>query len=75
MVADGYAGQNKNSTMICMVLWWLQNEAPAQVSKVTLVFPVTGHSFLPPDGVFGRIENDIRRHEEILNPDAYKKFL
>lgn len=74
LVADGCAGQNKNSTMIGMLLWWLQNEAPAQVSKITLVFPVTGHSFLPPDRVFGRIEKDIRKHEEILNPHAYKKI-
>ncbi|KAH9366639.1 hypothetical protein HPB48_017716 [Haemaphysalis longicornis] len=62
LVADGCAGQNKNSTMLCMILWWLQNEAPAEVSKVTLVFTVTGHSFLPPDKVFGRIEKDIRRN-------------
>ncbi|KAH6933315.1 hypothetical protein HPB50_014170 [Hyalomma asiaticum] len=30
LVANGCAGQNKNSTMIGVVLWWLQNEAPAQ---------------------------------------------
>ncbi|CAN7944460.1 unnamed protein product [Ixodes hexagonus] len=71
LLADGCAGQNKNSIVICMILWWLQNEAPPTVSKVSLVFPVTGHSFLPPDRVFGRIEKDIRKREEILNPAAY----
>lgn len=68
LVADGCAGQNKNSTMIGMLLWRLQNEAPAQVSKITPVFPVTGHSFLSPDRVFGRIEKEIRKHEKTQTP-------
>ncbi|KAH9379562.1 hypothetical protein HPB48_016415 [Haemaphysalis longicornis] len=65
LVADGCAGQNKNSAMICTILWWLQNEVPAEVSKVALVFPVTGHSFLPPDRVFGRIKNDIMLYPKL----------
>lgn len=40
-----------------------------------LVFPVTGHSFLPPDRVFGRIEKDIRKEEEILSPADYHKII
>ncbi|CAN7977714.1 unnamed protein product, partial [Ixodes persulcatus] len=49
LVADGCAGQNKNSIVICMILWWLQNKAPPTISKVSLVFPVTDHIFLPPE--------------------------
>lgn len=74
LAADSCAGQNKNSTTLGMLLWWLKNEVPAQVLKTTLVFSVTGHSFLPPDRVFSRIEKDTRKHEEILNPDAYKNI-
>lgn len=29
---------------------------------------MTGHSYLPPDRVFGRIEKDIQKEEEILSP-------
>ncbi|KAJ8949785.1 hypothetical protein NQ314_008112 [Rhamnusium bicolor] len=48
-----------------------QNEkAPLNV-KLELVFPVTGHSFLPPDRVFGNIEAKIRKLEVIENPQVY----
>lgn len=67
LVAYGCAGQNKKITVHFMLLWGLQNEAPSGVSVVALMFPVTGWSFLPPDRVFGRIEKDVSRHEEILN--------
>lgn len=58
--------------MLCMLLWWLQNEAPSGISVVSVVFPVTGHSFLPPDRVFGRIEKDVRILQEILNQQSYR---
>lgn len=72
LAVDGCAGQNKSSTVLCMLLWWLQNEAPSEISVVSLVFPVTRHSFLPPDRVFGRIEKDVRKHEKILNSQSYQ---
>lgn len=72
LVADGCAGQNRNSTVLCMLLWWLQNEAPSGISAVFVVFPLTGYSFLPPDRVFGRIEKDVRKLEEIQNPQSYR---
>ena len=39
--------------------------------KITFTFPIRGHSFLPADRVFGRIEQDIRRHPTILMPREY----
>lgn len=71
MVFDGCGGQNKNVQMLCMLSWWLVNEAPESIERIELIFPVTGHSFLPPDRVFGRIEKDIRKKEEILSPSEY----
>ena len=41
---------------------------------VTFTFPIVGHSYLPPDRVFGRIEKEIRQHEEITGPEGYRKI-
>ena len=39
------------------------------------MFPVRGHSFLPADRVFGRIEQDIRKQATILLPEEYISIL
>lgn len=75
LFADGCGGQNKNVQVLCMACWWLVNKAPKSVDTVQLVYPVTGHSYLPPDRVFGRIEKLIRQEEEILSPSDYKKIV
>lgn len=62
-VADGCAGQNKNSVMILMLSKWLLHRAPAHAKKVEYIFPVAGHSFIPPDRVFAKIEKVIRKKE------------
>ena len=38
-------------------------------------FPVRGHSFLPADRVFGRIEQEIRKKDCILLPAEYDEIL
>lgn len=38
-------------------------------------FPITGHSFMPADRVFGRVEKDYRKREEILVPTEYYEIL
>lgn len=70
LMADGCGGQNKNSTLIGMVCKWL-HDTQYDISKVEIIFPVTGHSFIPPDRVFALTEKKIRRIENILNPDDY----
>ncbi|KAI4455735.1 dna-directed rna polymerases i ii and iii subunit rpabc2 [Holotrichia oblita] len=70
LVADGCSGQNKNSTLIGMCSKWLVT-APLNVASIELVFPVTGHSFLPPDRVFGQIERKLRKREVIAMPSEY----
>lgn len=35
------------------------------------MYPVVGHSFIPPDRVFGRIEKEIKKRENIVNPNEY----
>lgn len=66
LVSDGCSGQNKNSILITMCHYWLANNAPPHINEIEIVFPVTGHSFIPPDKVFAYIEKEIRGHETIL---------
>lgn len=35
------------------------------------MFPVVGHSFLPADRVFARIEKELRKMENIISPKNY----
>lgn len=55
-----------------MLIFWLHNYAPTNVTKIVLTFPVRGHSFLPADRVFGRVEKDLRKKPFILNPKTYQ---
>lgn len=50
---------------------FLAVESSPNVKTIELVFPVTGHSFIPPDRVFGNIEKKIRKGEVITTPDEY----
>lgn len=72
LIADGCAGQNKNSIVLAMCAKWFL-EAPKNIDKVVLVFPVTGHSFLPPDRVFALIEKRIKKKDTIIEPETYYK--
>lgn len=40
---------------------------------VELIFPIVGHSFLSPDGVFARIERSVKKKEVIADPNDYIK--
>lgn len=74
LVADGCAGQNKNTIMLGMLSKWL-TEAPQNIKKVELVFPVVGHSYIPPDRVFAQIEKEVRKHEVISGPQKYIEII
>lgn len=70
LVADGCGGQNKNTIMICMLFKWLSSIS-SSIRTIELVFPVVGHSYIPPDRVFATIEKEIRKKEEIVMPEEY----
>lgn len=74
LMADGCAGQNKNTILIGMLMKWFST-APRHLKKVEVIFPVTGHSYMPPDRVFAVIEKKCRVHEMIVNPDEYKDII
>lgn len=71
LFADGCGGQNRNSSMVCMLQYWLITEAPDNIKEVCLTFPVPGHSYMPPDRVFGRIEKEIQKYDTIIEPQKY----
>ncbi|XP_069355603.1 uncharacterized protein [Maniola hyperantus] len=75
IVSDGCAGQNKNTGMIAMLGKWLYTEAPTNIKKIELIFPVVGHSFIPPDRLFARIEKTLKTKEVITSPFEYAAVL
>lgn len=48
--------------------WLLEN---ISVKYFEIIFPVTGHSFMPPDRVFGNVEKVIKKREVIIQPEEY----
>lgn len=55
-----------------MVSSWLvsDNTNPA-IDEIEIVYPVTGHGFLPFDRVFGNIKNALQRKEIVTTKEVY----
>lgn len=73
LMCDGCGGQNKNTTLLTMCCNWLCKQN--LITNIEVIFPVRGHSFIPPDRVFGHIERDIRKKEIILEPEEYMNII
>lgn len=73
LVADGCGGQNKNSIVIAACSKWLLS--CSAIKSIEIVFPVTGHSYMPPDRTFGVIEKKLKRQDVILHPDELKEVI
>ena len=69
LFSDSCYGQNKNINVLSM-LFSLRKNVFSNLN-IEYTFPVRGHSFLPADRVFGRLEKDIKRQETILLPSEY----
>ncbi|KAG8191843.1 hypothetical protein JTE90_022832 [Oedothorax gibbosus] len=54
-----------------LVICQLENH----IKEIEIIYPVTGHSFLPPDRVFGNIENVLKRSEVVPNPEEIYKII
>lgn len=61
LYADGCGGQNKNVIKMTMISLWLQTKAPDHIKSICLIFPMVGHSFIPPDRVFGMVERRVKK--------------
>jgi len=66
---DACASQNRKTTIVSVLQHFVAVCAPQLV--VEHYFPVRGHSFLPPDRVFGRMEKVFRKETNLLLPSEY----
>ena len=69
LFSDSCYGQNKSINMVSMLLA-LRKQCLKNV-YITHTFPERGHSYLPADRVFGRVQLDIKKRDQILKPDEY----
>lgn len=72
LFCDGCGGQNRNSYIIHTLYYWLKFKAPTAVTEIIITYPVRGHSFLPADRVFGRVEKDLRKHPVLILKSDYE---
>lgn len=75
LFCDGCPGQNKNNIVVRSLIHFLGSpESPQALKQIELTFPVRGHSFLPADRVFGRVEKLLRKRPVIENKEQYYKL-
>lgn len=67
LFSDSCSGQNKNYTVLT-ALNMLSNKHKV---KFEHIFPVRGHSYMPADRAFGRVEKILKTKETILLPEEY----
>lgn len=70
LFCDGCGGQNKNSFIVHALMNWISG-APLNIKEIQVYFPVRGHSFLPADRTFGRVEKDLRKEDTIITKEKY----
>ena len=73
LFSDACASQNKNTIMITVLSRFM--EKSRAFDKTVHYFPIRGHSFMPPDRIFGRIEQKLRKIERIVSPGEYHAIL
>lgn len=73
LFSDSCSSQNKNTIMMSTLMAFM--EESRRFSKLVHYFPIRGHSYMPPDRVFGRVEKAYRKKEEILSPAEYYEVL
>ena len=58
-----------------MVAQWLANKAPSSVRYVKVIFSVTGHSFISPDRVFGRLEKKRKSKKKLSDQKTILAYI
>jgi len=71
LVCDSCGGQNKNYAMLSMI----STIANKYKIHIEWIFPIVGHSYMPPDRAFGRVEKLLRKEENLLQPKDYFEIL
>jgi len=70
LFSDSCSGQNKNKFTMVTLLHYINFEATI-FKKINHFFPTRSHSYMPPDRVFGQIEQTLRKKENIVSPKQY----
>lgn len=70
--SDSCSGQNKNFNIISLYQLFILN---GWFEIIDHKFPEVGHSYLDSDRDFGRIEQKLRREENIYVPDQYRQII
>lgn len=70
LFSDSCSGQNKNQFTMATLLCYINCKASILI-QINHIFPVRGHSYMPPDRVFGRIEQEFKKKENIVSPNQY----
>lgn len=55
----------------CCIASYYINHKTTIFKEIKHIFPVRGHCYMPPDRVFGRIKQVLRKKESILSPSQY----
>lgn len=74
LFSDSCSTQNRNRFVLATLLYYI-NYKNTIFNKITYIFPVRGHSYMPPDQVFRRIDKCLRQKEIILSPQQYYDIL
>ncbi|KAJ8888293.1 hypothetical protein PR048_007780 [Dryococelus australis] len=72
LFCEGCGGQNKNKPAVHTLTHWLRQSASESIKNILMIFPVTGHSFLPADRVLGRVEKLLRKRPLITTKREYE---
>lgn len=73
VISDNCCGQNKNWAIVAL---WLKLLASGRVKSVQHVFPTVGHTMLPSDRDFGRVEQYVRDHIQfVYSPEEWGEVL
>lgn len=70
LFSDSCSAQNKNQFVMTLLLYFI-NYKSTIFSTIKHIFPVRGHSYMSPDQVFRRIEQKLRKIENIYSPKTY----
>ena len=66
--SDSCGGQNRN---INIALLWSYGVTKLGIKEINHKFMVSGHSYLPNDRDFGKVENAKKRHENVYTPNQW----
>lgn len=70
LFCDGCTGQNKNNHVLHALMYYLAKHE-GSLNKISINFPVRGHSFLPADRVFGQAEKLLRKKPTMIFKEEY----